>query len=350
MTHPTLNERAQHLLKVLIEHYLEDGSPVGSRTLSRESTLALSPATIRNVMADLEDLGLVTSPHTSAGRVPTHEGLRFFVDSLITVEPLEKALTRRMQHELLSGTGEGTSSQLVATASNLLSGITHLAGLVTLPRQRQALLHQIEFLPLSNRRVLVVLVTGEREVQNRIIEVEKEFDANELTRAANFLNRHYRGRPLDAIQHDLLQDLRQVREDIDQRMMSALALAEQALDKPENRDGDFVVAGQTNLIGLAELSSMQQLKQLFEAFQEKRSVLHLLDRCERAEGVQIFIGHESGYQAFDQCSLVTAPYYKNEEPVGVLGVIGPTRIHYERIIPVVDATARILTAALNSRE
>lgn len=340
-----LNERAQLLLKVLIESYIRDGQPVGSRTLSRESGLALSSATIRNVMADLDELGFVTSPHTSAGRVPTDKGYRFFVDTLLKVQPLPGDEVQELQRRLAQHENEPTS--LVATASQLLSTITHLAGVVTIPRQAHASVSHIEFVGLSDNRVLTVLVVNGREVQNRILQVERHYSSEELRRAANFLNDQFRGRNLSEVRSDLLNQLQETRQHINKLMLDAINMAQQVVERDQ---ASFVIAGETNLMNFAELSNVEKLRRLFDAFTEKRDILHLLDLSLRAEGVQIFIGQESGYTILDDCSVVTAPYTLDNEVVGVLGVIGPTRMAYERVIPIVDITARLLGAALNSRK
>jgi heat-inducible transcriptional repressor len=341
-----LSERAQHLLRLLVENYIRDGQPVGSRALSRESGLNLSSATIRNVMADLEELGFVASPHTSAGRVPTDKGYRFFVDTLLRVQPLDSTAVSEIRRQL---DAHADSKGLVAVASQLLSSVTHLAGVVTLPRSERAQITQIEFVPLSDNRVLVVLVFNDREVQNRIIQLERYRSADELKRAANFLNEQLRGRNVQQVRTEILRQLEETREHMSQIMRDAIALAQQVFEMPKGDEIEYVIAGETNLMGFAELSNVEKLRRLFETFQEKRDFLHLLDNSLRAEGVQIFIGHESGYRTLDDCSVVIAPYVADDAVVGVLGVIGPTRMAYERVIPIVDVTAKLLGAALNSR-
>jgi len=346
----SLNERAQHLLRVLVQSYIRDGQPVGSRALSRDSGLSLSSATVRNIMADLEELGFVSSPHTSAGRIPTDRGYRFFVDALMRADlPATESEELRALREHLEATREGPK-ELVAAASRLLSRITHLAGVVTLPLAPAALLTQIEFVALTENRVLVILVFNDREVQNRIIQLERRYGPDELRRAANYLNEHCRSRSLNQMHSELLRQLKDTHASINQVMLDAIAIAQQVSGNSESREGiEYVIAGETNLMGLGELSSVDKLKRLFEAFTEKRDILHLLDQSLRAEGVQIFIGHESGYQILDDCSVVTAPYSTGDGVAGVLGVIGPTRMAYERVIPIVDITAKLLGTALNSR-
>ncbi len=340
-----LNERSLQLLKMLVERYISDGQPVGSRALSKDSDLNLSPATIRNVMADLEDLGLVHSPHTSAGRVPTVSGYRLFVDTLLTVKQVEsKDLTRL--HQGLSVSED--SADMIGIASRLLSELTQMAGVVTLPKRELVCLRHIEFLSLSHTRVLVIFVTNEQEVHNKIIHTAKVFSAAELQQAANYLNSIYSGRSLDAVRKAVINDLQEDQERMSQGMLDAVKMAQLAFDQDHEKD-DYVLTGETNLMGFSELSDMDRLKSLFEAFSQKQGVIHLLDQCMKAEGVQIFIGEESGYRAFDHCSLVTSAYSVNDEVVGVLGVIGPTRMAYEKIIPFVDMTAKLLGAALNQK-
>jgi len=341
-----LNDRAQHLLRVLVEQYIRDGQPVGSRTLTRESGLTLSSATIRNVMADLEDHGFVASPHTSAGRVPTDKGYRFFVDMLLKVRPLEMGAVQAIQQGLVQHYDDPKA--LVAAASRMLSSITHLAGVVTIPRQSQTELSQIEFIPLSDNRVLAVLVTNGREVQNRVVVLDRAFSTEELRRAANYLNQQFAGRQLQSVREHLVTQLKQTREHLNQGMLDAIRLAQQVVAPDESfATKQFVIAGETNLMGFAELSNVEKLKKLFEAFSQQRDILHLLDQSLNADGVQIFIGQESGYTMLDEMSVVTAPYTLDKEVVGVLGVIGPTRMAYERVIPIVDITAKLLGAALN---
>jgi heat-inducible transcriptional repressor len=353
MAHETrdepLNERAQQLLRVLIENYIREGQPVGSRVLSRESGLSLSSATIRNVMADLEELGFVTSPHTSAGRVPTDKGYRFFVDTLLRVRPLDSVAESEIRRQL--DTGRDSSKALVAAASQLLSSVTHLAGVVTLPRTQQASISQIEFVGLSENRVLVVLVFNDREVQNRIFQLERYFSPDELKRASNYLNEQVRGRTLAQVRQEILRQLKETHEHMNQIMVDAISVAQKVFDVDSSGEErlEYVIAGETNLMGVAELSSVERLRRLFEAFNEKQDFLHLLDQSLKAEGIQIFIGHESGYQVLDDCSIVTAPYASGDSVMGVLGVIGPTRMAYERVIPIVEMTAKLLGAALNSR-
>jgi len=341
----TPNERAQYLLKVLIQRYIKDGVPVGSRTLSKDSGLDLSPATIRNVMSDLEEMGLVKAPHTSAGRVPTQLGYRLFVDTLIKYRPLKATEIRNLKKELTGSKDDPTT--LVSSVSGLLSHITRLAGVVTVPRGPQTTLRQIEFLGLSDNRVLAILVINDSEVQNRILHTERRYTESELQQTANFLNRHYAGKDLAQIRERIVDDLEKTRDSMNQAMIDIIAVAQNAMEGAANPRGEFVLAGETNLMEFAELSDVDKLRRLFDAFSRKRFMLDLLDRSISANGVQIFIGEESGFQLLDDCSIVTAPYTIDKDIVGVLGVIGPTRMAYDRVVPVVDITAKLLSRALN---
>lgn len=348
-----LDERAQTLLKSLVEQYIRDGQPVGSRTLSRDSGLDLSPATIRNIMADLEEMGLIRAPHTSAGRVPTERGYRVFVDDLLTVKPLRSGEVRHLANDLAHEVKTAAGSQeVVEAASRMLSDVTRFVGVVTIPRRSQELLRHVEFLPLSENRVLVVLVVNQQEVQNRIIVTERPYTERELNHAANYLNTHYAGHDLDHIRRDVLGNLRNVRDRLNEMMAGVVEMAEKGLrDESEGGGGaHYVVHGQTNLMRSGESpEDIEHLRRLFEAFTETQMLLHLLDRSQGAEGVQLFIGEESGYDALDGYSVITSPYEVDSEVVGVLGVIGPTRMSYERVISVVDITARLLGSALKDR-
>lgn len=344
-----LNERAQHLLKVLVDGYIQDGQPMGSSTLAKRSGLQLSPATIRNVMADLEDLGYISAPHTSAGRIPTASGYRFFVDCLLQVQqPIHADTEEALRHQI---DGAQDTDSLVQTASNLLSGVTSLTGVVTVPKRNPATIRQVEFLSLSNNQVLVILVLDRNEVQNRIIQLERAIPADDLHRAASFLNEYLIGKSLYAARDIILQEMRDHREEMNRMMQSAIDLGEQALGgipSQENSE-DYIIAGETNLMSYDDLSDIQTLRELFGAFTEKQDMLSLLDKSIQAEGVQIFIGSEAGHEAFDDCSLVTAPYSLGDEHLGVLGVIGPQRMPYEKVIPVVDMTSRLLSVAMKNQ-
>ena len=338
------NERAQHLLGVLVDRYIREGQPVGSRTLSQHSGLDVSPATIRNIMADLEELGFVTAPHTSAGRVPTIKGYRFFVDTLVKLRPPKEEELLQFESAL-----KDTDPQALAlSASNLLSAVTKLAGVVTVPRRAHTALRQIEFLPLSEHRLLAIVVLNDRDVQNKILNVHRDFGEEELRQAGNYLTEQFGGCDLSEVRHRLLTELRETRESMNTMMVDAIEMAQQTFPADE-LEGEFVVAGETNLMGLGGLANMDTLKRLFEAFGRQQDMLHLLDQTLNAHGVQIFIGQESGYQLLDECSIVAAPYTTEENTMGVLGVIGPTRMAYERVIPIVDITAKLLGSALKSK-
>lgn len=337
-----LSERAQYLLKVLIEKHILDGQPVGSKTLANDTVLALSPATIRNVLADLEEKGYITAPHTSAGRIPTARGYRFFVDSLLTIRPITPDTVMQCQQQLSS---EQNIQELINTTSALLSGLTHMVGLVTLPRQEHLLISHIEFLPLSMRRILVILVFNDKEIQNRIIQVEQEYTREELLQAANFLNETFLGQDFTTVRQNILNAMRSDKERMNQLMQRAINLADKALK--EEAEDDYVVAGQTNLIDVNAETDLNSLRRLFDTFTQKQTMLDLFERCFKAQGVQIFIGAESKHHELQDYSVITSTYSVEDQPVGVLGIIGPTRMPYDRIIPIVDITAKILTSTLN---
>ncbi len=348
-THPPeLNDRARRILKVLVESYIHDGQPVGSRNLARASGLDLSPATIRNVMADLEDMGYIRSPHTSAGRIPTSQGYRLFVDALVSYKPLEQQAMHILQGQLKA---ERDPHALIQSASSLLSGITQLTGVVSLPKRQVSAIRQIEFLRLSGQQVLAILVMNRNEVQNRILQLDEDITPSELQQAANYLNERLIGKDLQQARDTLLAEMRQHREDMNRMMLAAIELGEKTVAEEGNsiHPEGCVIAGETNLMGYDDLSDISKLRELFAAFTHKRDILHLLDKCLEADGIKIFIGRESGQAVFNACSLVTAPYEVDGEQLGVLGVIGPKRMPYERVIPVVDVTAKLLSVALKSR-
>ncbi len=339
-----LSERSLYLFKSLVEHFILDGQPVGSRTLARDSSLDLSPATIRNVMADLEDLGLLYSAHTSAGRVPTVKGYRLFVDSLLRVEQIDRLQVERIARELDI---EGDVQQLVEKTSSVLSEITNFAGIVMLPRSEHQELSHVEFVSLSDNRVLVILVVSDQEIQNRIIHTARRYTQAELQEASNYLNEMYSGKDLQKIRSEIVAELEKMKNDVNQSMQRAIEMAQMAFIKEEVKD-DYILAGQTNLMDVAELGNMEKLKKLFESFNRKRDILYLLEQATHAKGIQIFIGEESGYEVLGECSVVTSPYEVDGQILGVLGVLGPTRMNYEKVIPIVDITAKLLGTILNS--
>jgi heat-inducible transcriptional repressor len=341
------NERAQQLLKVLIQRFIRDGQPVGSRTLARDSGIELSPATIRNVMSDLEELGLISAPHTSAGRIPTAQGYRLFVDSLIRFKPPNQQDIDKLQSRLAERANDPRS--LLDSVSSMLSDITSLAGVVTLPKGQRAVLRQIEFLSLSDNRVLAILVINDREVQNRVLHTEKPHTLEELQRAANYINENYVGHELEKIRANLIDDLDATRDSMNQAMLDIISVAQSAMEGAAAPQEELRLSGETKLMDFAEMSDVETLRRLFDAFSKKRFMLNMLDKSIQANGVQVFIGSESGYQILDDCSIVTAPYHLDDDNIGVLGVIGPTRMAYDRVVPIVDVTARLLESTLNSQ-
>ncbi len=337
---PALDPRARLLLRSLIARYIRDGEPVGSQTLAKHAGLDVSPATIRNILAELEDVGLLSAPHTSAGRVPTAQGYRLFVDSLLQIQPLADAELAHLRSELAPGAG---TQHLLGNASELVSAMTHFVGVVSVPKREQFAFKRLDFVALDAQRVLAVLVFADNEIQNRILVTRRSYEPAELERIANYLNAHYAGRPLAEARASLLDELRNARQEMESLMAQALELADQALaDDAE----DMLVAGQTRLIGVQDLSNLDRLRELFEAFSSKREILRVLERTLRAQGVRIFIGEETGMAPLDGVSLVTAAYGAGGRTLGVLGVIGPTRMAYERVIPVVQAAASVLSEAL----
>jgi heat-inducible transcriptional repressor len=340
-----LDKRAQLLLRQLINSYTHDGLPVGSKKLAQLSGLDVSSATIRNIMARLEDMGLVDSPHTSAGRIPTEAGYRLFIDSLLQVDNLEVSAQQLISDSFSS---DKTSSDLIHSAGEILSRVTHLAGIVSLTHTAPAEVRHIEFMKLSDRRVLVILVINKDDVHNKVIHVERDYSDLELHRAAQTLSRYLIGRSFESARKILLQELSELRGDVNSIMQTVLDTMQEVCNLSGH--DDLLTSGESNLLQYAELTDINKLRNIFNVFNEKTDLLKLLDGCTSAEGVEIFIGSESGYSVLSDCSVVGAPYRVKGEIVGVLGVIGPTRIAYERIIPVVDVTAKLLTSALNTRK
>ena len=348
-TEPGFSDREQHILRVLVDQYITDGQPVGSRTLSKLPGIDISAASVRNVMGDLELMGLLKSPHTSAGRVPTSAAYRIFVDQLLEVKKLGPDTISDLRTALdptLSDQG------LIKVATSQLSAFTRMAGMVTAPKRDSLPLRQVEFLPLSDQRVLAILIQSNNEIQNRVIPVERDYSKRELEEIANYLNAEFLGQPLASIRDAVHQELNSARDDMGDRMKLMIDIAGQAFS-PDEVEADeikdeLVVSGETNLMAHEDLSSVDILRDLFEAFQRKRDIYHLLERCISADGVQIFIGQEAGYDVLEECSLVTAPYEANGEVMGVLAVVGPKRMAYDKVIPLVDVTSRLLSAALNS--
>ena len=337
----SLDVRSRHLLRTLIARYIRDGEPVGSQTLARHAGLDLSAATIRSILGDLEESGLLASPHTSAGRIPTAQGYRMFVDSLVQMQPLGEGEVARLRSELPAGVG---TQALLGNASELLSAMTHFVGVVSAPSREQFAFRHIDFVPLDRRRVLAIVVFADNDVQNRVIEPRRSYEPSELERVANFLNSSFAGRPLSEIRATLLRELRNAQHEMEGLLAHSVELAEQALAPPAD---DIVLAGQTRLMGVQDLSDLDRLRELFETFARKREILQLLERTLQAPGVRIFIGEETGLAPLDGVSVVTAPYMAGGQVLGVLGVIGPKRMAYERVIPVVQAAADALGAAMD---
>ncbi|RYF56986.1 MAG: heat-inducible transcriptional repressor HrcA [Comamonadaceae bacterium] len=330
-----LDERAKLLLKTLVERYIADGTPVGSRTLSRAPGLELSPATIRNVMSDLEAMGLIVSPHTSAGRVPTARGYRLFVDTMLTAQRTQLATPSLPADQ---------PQKVIANAAQMLSNLSQFVGVVMAPR-RAAAFRQVEFLRLSERRLLVILVSTDGDVQNRVIFTDRDYTQSELVEAANYLNAHYSGLSMEQVRDQLQGEVETLRSEIASLMQAAVQVSAEAMNAAQE---EVVIAGERNLLAVSDFSSdMSQLRRAFDLFEQKAQLLRLLDVSSKAEGVRIFIGGESHVVPFEELSVVSANYEVDGEVVGTLGVIGPTRMHYDRMIQIVDITARLVGNALS---
>lgn len=341
----SVDPRAQALFKMLVEEYLAQGLPVASKRLASLPAVGVSSATVRNIMSDLEAQGLVQSPHTSAGKIPTNRGLRFFVDTLLSLDPLESRQLEQLEQEL---NPDLSPQELVNSASSLLSHLTEMTCVITLPRRDHVALRQVEFLPLSGDRVLVILVLNDREVENRVIHTGREYTDVELNQAANFINREFGGRSLMSIRNALLASMQADKDRMDNLMQTTLDVASQVFVEPkgpEDESPQVVVSGENRLLDMS--ADTDTIRILFDAFSNKGNILHLLDRCLETHGIQLFIGEESGYELFEEVAVVTAPYEVQGQVAGVLGVVGPTRMAYQEVIPVVDVTARLLGAAIN---
>jgi len=338
-----MDKRAHELLKTLIEKYISEGHPVGSRTLSRYSGLDLSAATIRNVMADLEEMGFVTSPHTSAGRIPTPRGYRLFVDTMLTIRPLEDIAAREASDEIQPD----SPKRVIAAAAHVLSNLSTFAGVVMSPKRTQ-IFKQIEFLRLSEKRILLILVSPQGDVQNRILLTSQDYTPSQLIEASNYINSHYAGLDFESVRMRLRHELDGLRADISALMSQAVQASSSTLQEPQ--DG-MVISGEKKLLEVGELvSDMDKIKRLFQVFEQRTSLMQLLDISSRADGVQIFIGGESALVPLDDMAVITAPYSVDGVVVGTLGVIGPTRMAYERVIPIVDITAKLLSSALSQQD
>ncbi len=337
-----LDERAKKLLKALVERYIADGQPVGSRTLSRASGLELSPATIRNVMADLEDLGLIASPHTSAGRIPTARGYRLFVDTMLTAQPLQARRLSQLEPQLQPDQPQ----RVIANAANLLSSLSNFVGVITAPR-KASVVHHIEFMRLSERRVLVILVAPDGDVQNRVIFTAQDFTQAQLLEASNYLTAHYAGLTLEDVRERLKTEVDQLRSEIAALMQAAVQAGSDAIADSQEQ---VVIAGERNLLAVRDFSSdMDSLRKLFDMFEQKTQLMRLLEVSSRAEGVRIYIGGESLVVPFEELSIVSSPYEVDGKVVGTLGVIGPTRMAYDRMIQIVDITSRLVSNALSQK-
>ncbi len=335
-----LDNRAKLLLKALVERYIADGQPVGSRTLAKAAGMELSPATIRNVMSDLEELGLITSPHTSAGRIPTARGYRLFVDTMLTVRRDQLAPMSEMTSQ---GFDAGHPQRVISHAAHMLSNLSHFVGVVMAPRRASVFRH-IEFLSLSERRVLVIIVSPEGDVQNRIIHTQVNFTQSQLLEAANFLNAHYSGLAMEAVRERLKTEVDALRGEIADLMKTAVDIGAEADAAQE----EVVVSGERNLLSVSEFSSdMGNLRRMFDLFEQKTQLIRLLDVSAQADGVRIYIGGESQVVPFEDLSVVTAPYEVDGQVVGTLGVIGPQRMPYERMIQIVDVTSKLVSNALS---
>lgn len=338
---PMLNDRAQILLKTLVERYISDGQPVGSRALQQYSGLEVSSATIRNVMADLEEMGLVCSPHTSAGRIPTALGYRLFIDKLMVVQPLDTKHVQQLESQLQPD----NTSRLITQASNLLSDLTRFAGVVATPKRTSITVRQIEFLRLSESRVLLIIVMPDGEVENRVLVTHKDYNQSQLTEAGNFLSQHYADCAFADIHQRVQNELRQLQHELTALMSAAMAASDAVIARKQE---DYVITGERNLLHSNDLAAnMKQLRGLFNVFEQKTELLQLLDAGRHAPGVHIFVGNESGLAELDECSVVSAPYTTNQQIVGTLAVVGPKRMDYERIVPIVDITAKLLSNALS---
>jgi len=336
-----LNERAQILLKTLVERYISDGQPVGSRSLQQYSGLEVSSATIRNVMADLEEIGLVSSPHTSAGRVPTGLGYRLFIDTMLITKPLDTARVQQLEGQLQPD----NPSRLISLASNILSELTHFTGVIASTRRSTITVRQIEFLRLSEKRVLLIIVMPDGEVENRVLLLERDYSQSQLTEAGNFLSQNYIGCSFSQMRDRLRGELQQLHQDMSALMAAALAAGDAAEAK---KSEDYVVSGEHNLLHVQDFSSdMGRLRDLFTLFEQKTELIHLLDASRRGQGIHIFVGSESGLASLDECSVITAPYSVDGQAVGTLAVVGPKRMDYQRVIPIVDITSRLLGNALS---
>lgn len=336
------NTRVQQILNTLIARYIQEGQPIGSKALVADAALNISSATVRHIMADLENEGYLISPHTSAGRIPTVKGYRFFVDTLLNLHTTPGNQLSEMWSQLDK---ESSSTELISSASELLSSLTHLAGIVTVPKREHMVLRHMEFLVLSQSRILVVLVFNDRDVQNRIINIEHQYTPSQLEEMGNYLNYHYSGMELHEIRKKILSEMDLDHQEIKSYMQSAIKMAQVAFEDTQAKE--CVVSGESHLLDLAEVTGIEKMRSIFEAFSQKHEILKLFDQCLNTDGVQIFIGNESGFEIFGDCSVVTAPYTVDGDILGYLGVVGPTRMDYGRAITTVEVTANMLSNVFN---
>ncbi len=343
-----VTERCQLVLKVLIEAYLATGAPVGSKTLAEKGCLGLSSASIRNVMAELEDSGMIVSPHRSAGRVPTAAGLQYFLDNLLLIDTLTQTTVRHIEQQLNT---EHSHQTLIQTIPSILSTLSNWVGVVTVPKYQQMVLRHIEFVPITAKKVLVILVLNGYDIQNIMLQLDVPFSTASLQQASNYINHHFSGLGLEVIRQKLYHSMQSDKHQFDEVMQTVLTMAKASLTPlTEQEKNTVMVSDEEGLFSCVRHQSMDELHHLLTAFSQKQQILTLLDECLKGDGVQIFIGEGSGQEALTQCSLVTANYYYEGQAIGALGVIGPMRMRYEQVVPVVEATAKLLSSALNSNE
>lgn len=338
-----LNERSQLLFKNLMSLYLNDGKPVGSTTLARLPGVDVSSATVRNVLADLERMGLIRSPHTSAGRIPTEHGFRIFVDSILTVQPMNQL---EMYEIELGFEDAQTQDELIGTASSILSGMTKMASLIMLPNKEKEVLRHIDFVRLTTKRVLVVLVLNDQDIQNRIIELDEEVESSKLIEVSNYLNQHFAGKTLTEVKNLLLERMDSIRQGMNHLMSKVVEATDKVIDQKLHLTAPYFVSGKTNLLNYEELADAEKLKALFQSFEQHSHLLSVFNKTMDSTGVQVFIGNECGDESYQDCSIITTPYDVDGEIMGVLGVVGPSRMPYDKIVPKVDMTAKILSSLL----
>jgi heat-inducible transcriptional repressor len=340
-----LNPRNRAILDAIVRDYIETAEPVGSRAISKKNDIRLSPATIRNIMSDLEDIGLIAQPHVSAGRVPTETGLRFYVNSILELRPLAESEKRRIQNYLRESSQE--VDELLKTTSRMLAVVTEQAAVVSRPKSSVTVFKHIEFIKLREQLVLMVLVTQSGLVQNKILEIDEDLSQTELDRLTQYLNELLSNLTLDQLKQKVLEEMKKDKDDFDALLSKALEISNQAFQ--EESEGEVYIEGRTNLMRYPEFSQIEILRNLFKAFEEKSTIIRLLDKSINASGIQIFIGSENQINEMEGCSVITAAYTKGDYPIGTLGVIGPTRMDYNRVIPIVDYTAKVVSRILEKK-